>query len=100
MTDIEKNPSEYEKYRAVGVTFRDEMVFVTLGDGRMIGNPLSWHPWLANARPEQLRNVQMYYMSVYWPDLDEALDIEGMLRGISSASEASSAQAAETVKTA
>jgi hypothetical protein len=96
---VDLEEAEHEKYRAVGVTFRDDMVFVTLGDGRMIGNPLSWHPWLANASSEQLRNVQMYYMSVYWPDLDEALDIEGMLRGIPSASAAASAQTAETVKT-
>lgn len=82
MTDIAEHLADYEKYRPVAVNFRDEMVYVTLGDGRVIGNPLDWYPWLAQAKPEQLINVQMTYYSVYWPDLDEALDIEGMLQGI------------------
>ncbi len=29
-------------------------------------------------------SVQMTYFSVYWPDLDEALDVEGMIQGIPS----------------
>jgi hypothetical protein len=93
MVDIAQNMAEYEKYRPVAVNFRDDMVFVTLGDGRVIGNPLHWHPWLARAKPEQLINVQMTYFSVYWPDLDEGLDIEGMFQGIPSA-EARQQQAA------
>lgn len=84
MTDIAQHREEYEKYRPVAVNFRDDMVLVTLADGRVIGNPLRWHPWLQNARPEQLINIQMTYFSVYYSDLDEALDIEGMLRGIPS----------------
>ena len=85
MTDIAQNPKAYERFRPVAVNFRDDMVFVTLADGRVVGNPLSWYPWLVNAKPEQLINVQMTYFSVYWPDLDEALDTEGMLTGISPA---------------
>jgi hypothetical protein len=82
MTDIAQHSEEYEKFRPVAVNFREGMVFVTLADGRVIGNPRSWYPWLLNAKPEQLINVQLTYFSVYWPDLDEALDTEGMLRGI------------------
>ena len=94
MTDIAQHREEYEKYRPIAVAFHDEKVFVTLADGRVIGNPLSWHPWLQNARPEQLMSVQMTYFSVYWPDLDEALDVEGMIRGIPS----SSAKSLETTE--
>ncbi len=82
MTDIAEHLADYEKCQPGVINFRDGMVFVTLGDGRVIGNPLDWYPWLAHAKPEQLITAQMTYFSVYWPDLDEALDIEGMLQRI------------------
>ncbi|MFN8448645.1 MAG: DUF2442 domain-containing protein [Anaerolineae bacterium] len=42
------------------VEFQDEMVYLRLKDGRVIGNPLTWHPWLAAAAPEQRANVELY----------------------------------------
>ncbi len=71
-----------KKDRPVAVEIRDGKVWVTLADGRVIGNPLSWHPWLAAATPEQQAHVDLRSFSVDWPDLDEGLDIEGMLRGV------------------
>jgi hypothetical protein len=58
------------------------LVSVTLADGRIISNPLDWHPWLANATLEQQASVEYHAFSVDWPDLDEGLDIQGMLQGI------------------
>lgn len=68
--------------RPVEVTFTDEDVIVTLSDGTKVSNPLSWHWWLKQATPQQRANVEFYSDSIDWPDLDEGLDIEGMLRGI------------------
>lgn len=68
--------------RPTAVNIHDGMVSVTLADGRVISNPLDWHFWLANATPEQQANYQLRAFSVYWPDLDEGLDIQGMLQGI------------------
>ena len=65
------------------VTYDEHNVYVTLADGRIVGNPLSWHPWLASASPEQRQNVELYELSVYFPDLDDGLDVEGMLKGLS-----------------
>lgn len=70
------------KDRPVAVEIQDGLVLVTLADGRVIGNPLSWHPWLANATPEQQARVELHHYSVDWTDLDEGLDIQGMLMGI------------------
>lgn len=67
---------------AVGYEGRD--VVVTLANGEVLRNPLRYHPWLANATPEQRRNVAFDALSVWWPDLDEGLDIEGMRRDIPS----------------
>lgn len=68
--------------RPVGVDFTSNRVVITLSDGRTIGNPLSWHPWLVEATAAQRDNYELLAWSTFWPDLDEGLDIEGMLRGI------------------
>jgi hypothetical protein len=68
--------------QVVAVEFRDNMVYLRLADGRVIGNPLKWHPWLDTATPEQRSNVEMYELSVYFPDLDDGLDVEEMMKGI------------------
>jgi len=66
----------------VAVQFTDDAVIVTLSDGSTVGNPLSWHWWLAEATPEQRTDYELYPDCVLWDGLDEGLDIEGMLRGI------------------
>ena len=73
-----------EKDRPVSVAIDTDqnLVSVTLADGRIISNPLDWHSWLASATPEQQANVVYDYFSVDWPDLDEGLDIQGMLEGV------------------
>ena len=73
---------QYEKGKPVAVRFDVENVYVTLADGRVIGNPLAWHPWLANATDKDRANVKLYHLSVWWPDLDNGLDIKGMMEGI------------------
>lgn len=66
--------------RPVAVHYENDIIIVTLADGRMIGNPLAWHPWLQAATLEQRQNIELNAFDVWWPDLDEGLDIEGMLR--------------------
>lgn len=72
----------YESDRPVSASIHGDKVWVTLADGRVIANPLDWHPWLAQATPEQQAHVELHAFSVDWPDLDEGLDIQGMLMGI------------------
>jgi hypothetical protein len=71
-----------EKDHPVAVTFSDDNVIVTLADGRTIGNPLDWHPWLKNASEVQRQRFTLRHYSVDWDDLDEGLDIQGMLLGV------------------
>jgi uncharacterized protein DUF2442 len=65
----------------IALKIRDGMVWVTLKDMRVIGAPIRWFPWLANASPEQQANFELHAFSIYWPDLDDGLDIEAMLTG-------------------
>jgi Protein of unknown function (DUF2442)/Ribbon-helix-helix protein, copG family len=73
--------SQEESLRAVEARIADDRLYVTLADGRVIGTPLAWYPWLANATPGQRDNVQLGAIFLYWPDLDEGLSIDGMLKG-------------------
>ena len=73
---------DHETDRPVAVRFDEQTVWVTLADGRIIGNPLEWHLWLAEATSEQRAKYELRAFSVDWPELDNGLDIEGMLRGI------------------
>jgi hypothetical protein len=65
----------------VKIEFRDGAVYLHLADGRVIGNPLEWHPWLSQASDAARQNVEMYELSVYFPDLDDGLDVQEMLKG-------------------
>jgi uncharacterized protein DUF2442 len=70
-----------ERVKAVRVD--SDLLTVDLMDGRTISVPLAWYPRLADARPEALRNWQVAGagFGIHWPDLDEDLSTEGLLRG-------------------
>ncbi len=74
--------SENASDQVVAVDIRDSKVYLTLADGRVIGNPLAWYPWLAQATPAQQANVETYILAAYWPDLDDGIDVAEMLKGI------------------
>ncbi len=76
------NHNQDEKDQVVAVEFQDNKVYLTVADGGVVGNPLDWYPWLAAATPEQRASVEMYVLSVYWPELDDGLDVAEMLKGI------------------
>ncbi len=56
---------------------------VELMDGRTISVPLAWYPRLADAKPEQRARWEVAGAGygIHWPDLDEDLSTEGLLRG-------------------
>ncbi|MCA0458123.1 MAG: DUF2442 domain-containing protein [Chloroflexi bacterium] len=68
--------------QVVAIEFRGDKVFLRLADGREIGNPLNWHLWLAEATLAQREQVELYELSAYWPDLDNGLDAEEMMKGM------------------
>lgn len=74
--------SQLHPDQVVRVEFTATHVALHLADGRIIANPLTWHPWLAAADPQQRANVEQYALSVYFPDLDDGLDVAEMVKGI------------------
>ncbi len=69
--------------RVAGVQFEDERLIVDLADGRTIAVPLAWYPRLDDAAPAQRANWQIAGAGygIHWPDIDEDLSTEGLLRG-------------------
>lgn len=69
--------------RALDVRVSDDTLSVDLMDGRTITVPLVWYPRLLNATPEQRKNwhISGGGYGVHWPDVDEDLSTEGLLRG-------------------
>jgi len=61
----------------------DHSLIVDLMDGRTISVPLAWYPRLFNATPEQRANWETCAAGygIHWPDIDEDLSTEGLLRG-------------------
>jgi hypothetical protein len=61
----------------------DAELIVALKDGRKIVTPLWWYPRLYNATPEQRARWEVAGAGrgVHWPDVDEDVSLEGMLRG-------------------
>ena len=72
----------YHFIRPVAVDLHHDKLWVTLEDERIISTPLHWYPWLAEASPEQQHQVELLPDGIYWTDLDEGLEIAGMLKGI------------------
>ena len=71
------------------VHFTEDTIAVDLVDGRTIVVPLAWYPRLLDASPEQRRNWQISGAGygIHWPDIDEDLSTDGLLRGAPAAPE-------------
>jgi hypothetical protein len=69
--------------RVTDVRFEDERLIVDLADGRTIAVPVAWYPRLAGATPEQRAHWEVAGAGygIHWPDIDEDLSTEGLLRG-------------------
>jgi Protein of unknown function (DUF2442) len=69
--------------RVAEVTFTANTLNVTMKDGRTITVPLTWYPRLLQATPKQRKHWKISGggYGIHWPELDEDLSTEGLLRG-------------------
>lgn len=69
--------------RVVDVKFTTDSLVVSLADGRRISAPLAWYPRLAEGSEDERACWQVCGggFGVHWPQLDEDLSTEGLLRG-------------------
>ena len=66
------------------VSVTDEQITFHLVDGRVISVPLVWSWRLSDATPAQRSKYEIIGdgQGVHWPEVDEDLSVEGMLRGV------------------
>ena len=69
--------------RVADVRVTRDVLSVALCDGRTITVPLAWYPRLLNATRAQRKNWRVAGggYGIHWPDIDEDLSTEGLLRG-------------------
>ena len=69
--------------RVKDVIITEDSISVDLMDGRTIIAPLIWYPRLYHATSEQLADWQISGggYGIHWPEIDEDLSTEGLLRG-------------------
>ena len=69
--------------RAIQVSFSEDELSVELADGRRVSVPLAWFPRLRHASADQRSNWRLLGegQGIHWPDIDEDLSVEGLLRG-------------------
>ncbi len=79
MNTSERRPGE----RVRDVRLTEDALVVDLLDGRTISVPLVWYPRLLAATPGQRSNWRLVGggFGIHWPDVDEDLSTEGLLRG-------------------
>ena len=69
--------------RVADVRFDDDRLIVDLMDGRTIAVPLVWYPRLLDATSDQrlVWQISGAGYGIHWPEIDEDLSTEGLLRG-------------------
>lgn len=81
--------------RILEVRCEDESLIVRLADGRSLSVPLAWFPRLLHATQSQRANWRIVGggFGIHWPDIDEDLSAEGLLRGAPAPRKARAAEA-------
>lgn len=69
---------------AKSVEFDEEMMHVSLTDGRIISVPIVWFSSLRDATETERSNYEISPagIGIHWPDLDEDLSIAGLMAGV------------------
>ena len=69
--------------RVESVDFSENFLIVGLKDGRRISAAVEWYPRLVRASASERANWEICGggYGVHWPEIDEDLSTEGLLRG-------------------
>jgi hypothetical protein len=69
---------------AESVTFTEDMMQVSLTDGRVLGVPLIWFPRLQAATAEQRAHYRISAggRGLHWPEVDEDVSVAGLMAGV------------------
>ena len=76
----EKNKSMKFRPRATRVDFGEDVLILSLDDGRTLSFPLEWFPRLREASDEDRRKWRFIGRGygIHWPTLDEDVSVPGL----------------------
>ena len=63
------------------VTYSGGHILIQMDSGIEVRFPVEKNPRLTKGTPAQLNAVEISPFGIHWPDLDEDLSFEGLLRG-------------------
>src|SRR5437667_10255126 len=65
----------------IGARVSEDALTVDLADGRTISVPLQWFPRLLHSTPAERARFELSFEGIHWPDLNEDISVEGLLKG-------------------
>lgn len=73
-----------EQVAATSARFVDDILFVTLSDGREISLPMEqveWLAWLTKASPQQRSkwSIEPCGFAIHWEELDDGIEVRHLL---------------------
>jgi len=66
---------------ASSAVFRDGHIIITMESGSVLRFPVAENPRLAHGTAEQLSRIEISPYGIHWPELDEDLSFQGLLKG-------------------
>jgi hypothetical protein len=66
---------------ARSAVFRDGQIIISMASGSEIRFRVAENPRLAQGTAEQLSRIEISPYGIHWPELDEDLSFQGLLRG-------------------
>jgi hypothetical protein len=66
---------------ARSAVFRDGQIIIAMVSGSEIRFPVAGNPRLAQGTPAQLGRMEISPYGLHWPELDEDLSFQGLLKG-------------------
>jgi Protein of unknown function (DUF2442) len=67
--------------RPKSVRFDDDTLWVDIDDGRTLGVPIVWFPFLFHAAPEERAQFTISPVGIHWENLNEDISLGALLEG-------------------
>ncbi len=85
---------EHRPPRALSVVFQNDLLTMELDDGRAVSVPLAWFLRLLKATQAERANFRLigHGQGVHWPEIDEDVSVDAVLKGNPSTESAGSYQ--------
>jgi hypothetical protein len=80
---MSSSPVEPHVATALHVVVNQDMLTVSLSDGRTVSAPLTWFPRLLHGNPIERSSWRLIGKGhgIHWPQLDEDISVDGLLAG-------------------